>query len=204
MGRGEIPYFVLLEYLKSTEYLINPLNNFLGAFLGLLHSLGQVNPTHNVITWFLYLCKNCINAWSFMKPPPAVQAELLARHHHAPHPPVGLAPAAWNMEENINKIFLLRYFHYDRLIDTLIFQLAVTPNASLSAIYIHLPTAGGILGPQVLSGLVLLSSEISFSRQLLRNIPGPERRGRTSKLKLKAQGLQRTPKAKDMGNQTQA
>ena len=134
-----------------------------------------------------------------MKPPPAVQAELLAGHHHAPHPPVGLAPAAWNMEESINKSFLFRYFHYDRLIDTLIFQLAVTPNASLSAIYIHLPTAGGILGPQVLSGLVLLSSEISFSRQLLRNIPGPERRGRTSKLKLKAQGLQRTPKAKDMG-----
>ena len=100
------------------------------------------------------------------------------------------------MEESINKSFLFRYFHYDRLIDTLIFQLAVTPNASLSAIYIHLPTAGGILGPQVLSGLVLLSSEISFSRQLLRNIPGPERRGRTSKLKLKAQGLQRTPKAR--------
>ena len=44
-----------------------------------------------------------------------------------------------------------------------------------STAYSHsdLPTAGGILGPQVLRGLVRLSREISVSRQVLRNMPGP-------------------------------
>ena len=37
----------------------------------------------------------------------------------------------------------------------------------------HVPTMGGILGPQVLMGLVQLSREISLSRQVLRNMPGP-------------------------------
>ena len=40
-------------------------------------------------------------------------------------------------------------------------------------VYSHLPTAGGILGPQVLMGLVRLSREISLSRQVLRKMPGP-------------------------------
>ena len=40
-------------------------------------------------------------------------------------------------------------------------------------VYSHLPTAGGILGPQVVMGLVRLSREISLSRQVLRNMPGP-------------------------------
>ena len=77
-------------------YLLNPLDNRLRALLGLLYSLGQVNPEIILCCgpWLLWLMVNC---------PPAVQAELLARHDHAPHPPVGLAPAGCNGESVTGK-----------------------------------------------------------------------------------------------------